>query len=337
MVSQELLAKAAVSFQFDVTTLVFISNSSNEVYRFTKNNRPYILRLSMKPFEYVNKIKAEVDWVYYLAQNGVSVSLPIHTIDHQLTAVYREKEQWVIATAFHMESGQFFDKDNSQMWGSALFEKWGEMMGKIHLLSKVYNAPGIIVKRDNWSIRNIENPNLDQGNYLVLLRKLKSLERSISSLPRNELTYGLIHNDLHPYNFHINEGEITCFDFDDCIYGWFALDVAIAATHAVWVGAPADDRKSKNEFAKLFLNEFLTGYLKRNNMERNMIQQIPLFMDYRNISSFFWWLDSWDGDESISNFFKSCVNKNSTTLLLKNLNQRKINNESLKRMHFFCA
>lgn len=308
MVSQELLAKAAAAFQFDVATLIFISNSSNEVYRFTKNNRPYILRLSIKPYDYVNKIKAEMDWVYYLAQNGVSVSLPIHTIDQQLTAVYRDKEQWVIATAFHMAPGQFFDKNNSQMWGPALFEKWGEMMGRMHLLSKVYDATEANVNRDEWSIRNIENPHLEKGNYLVLLGKLKSLERSILSLPRNEHTYGLIHNDLHPYNFHIHEGEITCFDFDDCIYGWFALDIAIAAAHAVWVGAPADDRQSKNEFSKLFLNVFMTGYLKQNNMDRQMIQQIPLLMDYRNISSFFWWLDSWDGDESkLSDFQKNAI------------------------------
>lgn len=38
MVSKDLLAKAAESFGFEVETLVFISNSCNEVYRFTKNN-----------------------------------------------------------------------------------------------------------------------------------------------------------------------------------------------------------------------------------------------------------------------------------------------------------
>lgn len=28
------------------------------------------------------------------------------------------------------------------------------------------------------------------------------------------------------------------FDFDDSIYGWYALDIAIAAVHAVWWGSP---------------------------------------------------------------------------------------------------
>ncbi|GAA3400622.1 hypothetical protein GCM10020370_05610 [Paenibacillus hodogayensis] len=97
---------------------------------------------------------------------------------------------------------------------------------------------------------------------------------------------------------------ITVFDFDDSIYGWFSLDIAIAAAHAVWWGAPKDDRQSKNEFATKFLNEFLEGYFKSNHLTDYWIKQIPMFMDYRNICSFFWWLSNWDGDESKLNDFQ---------------------------------
>ncbi|WP_029192607.1 hypothetical protein [Paenibacillus harenae] len=98
-------------------------------------------------------------------------------------------------------------------------------------------------------------------------------------------------------NFYIDNGDITVFDFDDSIYGWFALDIAIAATHANWWGSPANDRKIKNEFSKRFLNDFLTGYIKHNDLDKHWLQQIPMFMDYRNICSFFWWLHNWNGDE----------------------------------------
>lgn len=297
MVSKDLLAKAAESFGFEVETLVFISNSCNEVYRFTKNDQPFILRLSEKPFEYVEKIKAEVDWVYYLAQNGVQTSLPIRTIDQQLIAVYREQEQCFIATAFHMATGRFFDKNDKHLWGSTIFSNWGETMGRMHLLTKAY-AADVAVKRDDWRAWNIDNPHLEQGRYQVLLQKLKGLDSRIASLPKDGQSYGLIHNDFHPYNFHIDRDDITVFDFDDSIYGWYALDIAIAATHAVWWGSPVEDRQSKNEFAKRFLAEFLAGYLKHNSLDTYWIQQIPMFMDYRNISSYFWWLSNWDGDES---------------------------------------
>ncbi|WP_127583769.1 phosphotransferase enzyme family protein [Paenibacillus koleovorans] len=318
MASPEILSRAALSFGFDVETLAFISNSTNEVYRFSKNDLPYILRLSEKPFDYVNNIKAEVHWVRYLAENGIKVSLPITTTDGQLIAVYNENEKWVIAAAFQMAPGIFFDRE-PQMWGPSLFNQWGELMGKIHQLTKSYNLGDPSLKRADWGPAKNDNPHLQEGNYRILLDKLRSFERKISSFPKDEKSYGLIHYDFHPYNFLIEQGEITVFDFDDSIYGWFALDIGVAATHAVWWGSPKHDRKSKHEFAKQFLNEFLTGYFKQNNFDTFWIQQIPLFMDYRNICSFFWWLSAWNGDEgNLSELQKSAI-VNAVELIQKDL------------------
>ncbi|OPA73802.1 hypothetical protein BVG16_27375 [Paenibacillus selenitireducens] len=319
MVSQDQLKSAAASFQFDADTLVFISNSCNEVYRFTKNHQNYILRFSEKPLEFVGKIKAEVDWVSYLAQHSVGVSLPIETINHQLTDVFSVGDKWYIATAFHMAPGEVFNTTNPRLWGPDIFRKWGETMGRMHLITKSYDDAHVAVKRDHWSIWNIENPHLHQGSYQILLDKLKSLENSITALPKDRHSYGLIHNDFHPYNFHIENGDITVFDFDDSIYGWFALDIAIAATHAVWWGSPQDDRESKNEFARRFLDEFLQGYFKHNQLDRYWIEQIPMFMDYRNICSFFWWLNGWDGDDSKLNTFQQKAIVDAVELIQKGL------------------
>lgn len=318
MVSPEILSKIALSFGFDVETLTFISNSTNEVYRFLKNDSLYILRLSVKPYDYVNSIKAEVHWVRYLALNGIQVPLPIMTTDGQLTAIYNEDERWVVATAFQMAPGIFFDSE-PQMWGFSLFHQWGELMGKIHRLTKSYNPGDPNLKREEWGPAKMDNPHLQEGNYRILHDKLRSLESKISSFPKDENSYGLIHYDFHPYNFLIDQGKITVFDFDDSIYGWFALDIGVAATHAVWWGSPKHDRKSKHEFAKQFLNEFLSGYLKKNDLDTFWIQQIPLFMDYRNISSFFWWLSGWDGDEGqLSEIQKSAI-VNAVELIQKDL------------------
>lgn len=297
MVSQTLLAKAADSFQFHPNTLVFISNSCNEVYRFARNNEFYILRLSEKPSLYADKIKAEVDWISYLVEHGVQASMPIKTRDNKLVAIYDEEGKFFIATAFHMAVGVSFDKNDPQLWGPAIFTKWGETMGHMHKLTKSYSAPDVVSKRDSWSMIDIANPFLQQAPYCILVEKLKWLENRINELPQNSDSFGLIHNDFHPYNFFVDKGEITVFDFDDSIYGWFALDIAIAATHAVWWGSPKEDRKSKNEFAKQFLHAFLEGYFTYNQLDRYWVEQIPMLMEYRNICSYFWWLNGWDGDE----------------------------------------
>ncbi|WP_274365746.1 phosphotransferase enzyme family protein [Paenibacillus thermotolerans] len=308
MASPEILSRAALSYGFDVETLSFISNSTNEVYQFTKKDLPYILRLSERPLDYVNNIKAEVQWVRYLAENGVRASLPITTTAGEIIAVFKEGDKWIIATAFEMAQGIFFDTD-PKLWRHSLFNKWGETMGKIHSLTKTYDPGDPSLTRPEWSAAKIDNPYLEKGKYRVLLDRLKKLEGHISSFPKDEHSHGLIHYDFHPYNFLIDKGEhITVFDFDDAIFGWFALDIAVAATHAVWWGSPSNDRESKNDFAKMFLNEFLIGYLKHNHLDRFWVQHIPLFMDYRNISSFFRWLSSWDGNEErLSESQKSAI------------------------------
>ncbi|MDR9854711.1 phosphotransferase [Paenibacillus sp. VCA1] len=293
-----MLSKAAKSFAFDVSTLRLISNSTNAVYRFTKNSESFILRLSEKPPAYAEKIRGELDWLQFLGQNGIRVSLPVRTIDHDIMAVFAENETCFIATVFEPAPGTFFDKNDPLLWGEAVFKRWGETMGKMHRLSRHFKPSNDAEKREDWSRWKIGNPYLRHGKYAVLLEKLRKLENIMDSLPREGNAYGLIHNDFHPYNFHIDGDLMTVFDFDDCLYGWFSLDIAIAAAHAVWWGSPKEDRKSKNEFAKKFLNDFLEGYFKHYHLDRDWIQRIPMFMDYRNICSFFWWLHHWNGDEN---------------------------------------
>ena len=57
--------------------------------------------------------------------------------------------------------------------------------------------------------------------------QVDDLKRKITSLPRGDRAYGLIHGDLHGRNYHYSEGTgFTLFDFDHSGYGWRAYDVA---------------------------------------------------------------------------------------------------------------
>ncbi|MDR6726341.1 Ser/Thr protein kinase RdoA (MazF antagonist) [Paenibacillus amylolyticus] len=297
LVNQHILSQAAIAFGMNPTSLEFVSNSTNEVYRYIKDNQIYYLRLSEKSIEYEMSIQAEVHWVRFLAMNGVRVSIPVSTIEGSMTAVCSDDEKCYIATAFEGASGKFFDSD-IQAWNSPLFKRWGATMGRMHeLTSSLYEPKDSQHMRVKWSPLEINNPHLHIGKYAVLVSKLRAVEQELTLLPTNPEAYGLIHYDFHPYNFLIEHGEITVFDFDDSLYGWYAMDIGVAATHAVWWGSDHPKWCSKNEFSKYFLTSFLEGYLEENHLDYEWIKRIPLFMEYRNISSFFWWLKDWDGDE----------------------------------------
>lgn len=291
--------KAAAFFRFDPLSLQLISRSTNDVYRCLQDGKPIILRVSERSERHLATIDAELEWIFYLSTHGLDVSLPIKGHDDRYSLFIQDQDSnsFTTITAFEMVRGKCPDPNDPTLWGPNLFNKWGETMGKMHHASTTFVPKKS--KRDEWHRLQINNPFLHQGKYALLVERMRSLEKVISMLPKDRGSYGFVHYDLHPYNFFVHNGELSIFDFDDCLYAWFALDIAIAAVHASWVGCPKHNRQSKNEFSRDFLDSFMTGYSTAHSLEPFWIKQIPMFMDYRNISSYFWWLNNWNGDEDM--------------------------------------
>lgn len=304
MLRKEGLKQAASYFRFDADTVKMISQSTNVVYQCNRQHKPMILRIS-ESGRCAASIEAELEWIHYLSCNGVHVSTPIRGVDGQYILRVDAEHEMCLVTAFEMANGQCCDPCNAALWGRDIFIKWGEVMGRMHALAKSY-VPQLAVRKE-WEQTHIDNSWLRQGDYLFILNKLEQYERSFLCFHKDSDAYGLIHYDLHPYNFLIYDGHLNLFDFDDCRYGWYAMDIAIAAVHAGWIGAP-DHRHEKNEFTKTFIDAFLTGYFNENHLSNNWLRLIPTFMDYRNTASYFWWLKDWDGnEESLTDFQRHAV------------------------------
>jgi len=73
-------------------------------------------------------------------------------------------------------------------------------------------------------------------------------------------------------------GNITLFDFDDCVYGWFIYDIAMALFYA----APFDSSESPN-FAREFMPHFMRGYRRENQLDNAWLQELPYFLKLREI------------------------------------------------------
>lgn len=71
--------------------------------------------------------------------------------------------------------------------------------------------------------------------------------------------------------------SITLFDFDDCVYGHFAYDLAMALFYAV---ANRDDAES---FGRFFWPLFWRGYRQENHLDERWLAEIPHFMKLREI------------------------------------------------------
>jgi GNAT superfamily N-acetyltransferase len=135
--------------------------------------------------------------------------------------------------------------------------------------------------------------------------------------------YGDKKYDVHPWNFYIDGDSINVFDFDDSLYGWFALDIGVALYHALWWGRNDDAKPIPNDFTDSIITNFLKGYLSSNQLSNFWLSKIPMFMKFRQICSFSW---GWNNDnvdehkkEQIYNIendilFTNCVIDNSIFL-----------------------
>jgi Ser/Thr protein kinase RdoA (MazF antagonist) len=288
MVPDRLLAYAAECYDFDASTLRFISDSTNQIYLFVKDGKDFILRFSPRPVECIPQTNAEMDWLYFLANRDVNVSLPLSTASGDLVTSMTVDGRHYILSAFARAGGVFWNKNDPDRWNERIFFNWGRVMGDIHACSKDFYPRNATDKRPEFkgddaladSIKAM--PPVD--------RVARSIRSEMLSLPRSRDSYGLIHYDLHPYNFLLDGERINVFDFDDSLYGFFALDIGIALYHALWWGLP-ETAQDRNAFIPVIIENFLKGYLQGNHLSDFWLSKIPLFMRFRQICAFSWFFD----------------------------------------------
>jgi len=132
------------------------------------------------------------------------------------------------------------------------------------------------MERPHWDqAGNCFNPPETIRDAVLAQRRAEALA-AVQALPRDPSAYGLIHTDLHGGNFmlDVQDGRVTLLDFDDCAYGWYAMDIAMCL-HDFCVLAPQPD---KNAYAAHFLPNFLRGYLAFYPLEPIWIERLPLFL-----------------------------------------------------------
>jgi Ser/Thr protein kinase RdoA (MazF antagonist) len=249
------------------------------VYEYARDGQAYILRIT-PPNEEVDVIAMEaiLAWVDYLASRGALVSRPVMSINHRLIETVQVNDGRYIAVVFEKAPGLLAEKVPFDQWQDALYEKLGKTVGKIHAVSRGYIPSGGHLRRPNWDeVVNCFNPReLFGPSQDTVRQKKEAILRLVRSFPKDREGYGLIHGDLHCGNFFIEltTGTITVFDFDDCFYGWYVMDIAMNLFDFL-VLFPGNDRHG---FSRRFLTHYLKGYRSENTLNVYWLEQMPHFL-----------------------------------------------------------
>ncbi|MFC1936149.1 phosphotransferase enzyme family protein [Chloroflexota bacterium] len=247
------------------------------IYEFNDDQGDYVLRIGHSSRRSPDLIKGEVDWINYLARNDVGAAGALESLGGNLVEEVDDLHGGLfLATKFVKAPG---GPPDWQGWGPDFLRDYGQLIGRMHRLSKRYRVPDPAWKRLEW-----DHPiNLDLESWLpeteqVANEKFNQLKSYLDTLPRDEESYGMIHQDAHGGNFFVDQsGKITLFDFDDCCYGWYAYDLAMVLFYAL-VGRTSPDAYTSN-----FMLPFLEGYRQENQIDAYWLAQIPYFLKLREI------------------------------------------------------
>lgn len=279
--SHEVLNEAALRYKADVSKAKKLGDFENYVFEVNRNDKPYILRLTHSSHRSKEELKGELKWINYLNGHGINVSLVHESVNGELVEVVPVGDSNFYVCLFDKAPGSPVQL-NSPEFGPELFEKWGAITARMHLVTETYDASE--TKRLRWDeddlielekyIDPVEDKDIIEGN--------RQLVTSIQQLPQTKESFGLIHSDIHMGNFFYHEGDIHVFDFDDAMYFYFVSDIAIPLYYSIWWKYRKETLETRSSFGKEILTHFLKGYMSVRQIPREWIERLPMFLKMRD-------------------------------------------------------
>ncbi len=276
---ETILNQAAQAYGISPKALTpLVGGHFSHVYTFHRNGQDYVLRIT-PPNEEIgyDEMQAILTWVHHLATHNAPVAGPIPSQQGQLIERISENGQTYVIAAFHKASGIRGEELPFAQWDDLLYTRLGQALGKLHALAQTYTSTAAL-QRPTWhDIGNCYNVTTrPDGIASLIWEKRQAVVEHINTLPQDAENYGLLHGDFHGGNYFVDTSQhtITVFDFDDCVYGWYAMDIAMSVFDAL-VLYPGTDR---GPFIIDFLTHYLKGYLAEKSLERVWLAQLPHFL-----------------------------------------------------------
>jgi Ser/Thr protein kinase RdoA (MazF antagonist) len=301
--NDQILAEACQRYGIAIEKIEELGGFESFIYGFEKDGAQYVLRLGHSLRRSPDLIRGEVDWIHQLARGGAGAAKAVHSEAGNLVELLPDGQgEHFLATAFEWAQGGFV----SQMggWTEKFMLNYGHLIGKMHALTKQYTLPNAAWQRPQWDAPIMTDttsalPHLDPDVMPLVNKNLATL-RSLSTPPD---AFGLIHQDAHTGNLFVDEnGRITLFDFDDCVYGHFAYDIAMVIFYAI------TNHATPVEFCHQFWPLFWQGYCEENQLDPLWLNEIHPFMKLREMDLYGIILrdvPDYSGDNWITGFMKS--------------------------------
>ena len=257
----------------------------NQVYICRKDGESkYVLRVSALGDRREEDYLAETEFIRYLAEHGAPVADVLPSANGKLVERYENHGQVSYSSLFVYAKGMLIS-DNGYRYRdgaplSEYFYNTGKALGKIHRLSKTYQP---LHRRESY----FDKYNMDYihrlipDDYAELKQAISRRLEQFQALPRDRASFGLVHFDFSDGNYHIDmeTGNLTVFDFDNCMECWYMFDLANLWTHGVGWYQFEPDAARRMEGMKQYFHTVLEGYRSETDVSDALLARLPLFID----------------------------------------------------------
>lgn len=285
---KQIIEQAKNLFSLENSTFTAVSGHEggrNQIMIVSLNgDNQYVLRISALGDRTENDYLAETEFVHFLAENGAPVADAIPSVHGKLVECIEADGKEVYVSLFAYTKGMLI-ADNGYQYRegaplSEYFYNTGKALGKIHSLSKAYvpvhNRPNYF---DKYNMFYLDH--LIPDKYHELKRAIGKRLEEFHTLPIDKNCYGLVHFDFSDGNYHIdmNTGEITVFDFDNCIYCWYMFDLTNLWIHNEGWTRQETNPEKRFELLQQCFDFQLQGYKTETDISEEMLKKLPLFID----------------------------------------------------------
>jgi Ser/Thr protein kinase RdoA (MazF antagonist) len=229
---RELVASALAPWSGERNTLTHLGDSGNSVYSFRRGTETLILRVTDGSIRTYGQLRAETDFLEYLRSQEVAVAYPVPATGGEWVVDLASLSGPFFVSVFSFAPGVRVDP-GGEHWGRELATIWGRSLAEIHRASRIYR-PGTAFRRWRWEeeIWVASAKTLIPGGDTESIHEFDRVMAAVRRFPQDGATFGLVHGDHGPQNFHFARAtrSITTFDFGNCCYHWYLADLAVALT-----------------------------------------------------------------------------------------------------------
>ncbi len=249
-----------------------------------RGEKKYVLRISATGDRTEEDYLAETEFIRYLARNGAPVADVIPSVNGKTVECVEQDGKKIYVTLFEYAKGTLLSDNGYRYREGAPLEEYfyntGKALGAIHRLSRKYRP---VHRRAAFSDKYTPDyiDRLIPDSYADLKQVICRRLAEYRTLPTDPENYGLVHFDFSDGNYHVDPdtGDITVFDFDNCVYCWYMFDLAHLWTHGVGWYRHERDAKKRMACMDYYFRTVLEGYRSETDVSETMLEKLPLFID----------------------------------------------------------